>query len=194
MKCDLPQLWIDEEWLTKNPERISQAQVDVNTYLRASERLYKGKMILHIGIGNSSIAKELRDVFGWITGITNTKQEFEMGKLNNVVYLLNKYNLEDFKWIDDDYDVIVDVNLKCFACCEDHWLGFMKEVQNKLKVGGRLISHTAGFGGHRSPKTDFDNSNTMEELYKLLEPNCFLFEMKHLSDKSGYYPFIIEKT
>lgn len=192
MSCNLPQSWQDEEWLTKNPERISGAQLSVNRYLMLAQRLYKGGKILHIGIGNSSVAKELRDIFQQIDGITNTQQEFEMGKsLNDRVFLLNKYNLREFVKIDYNYDVIVDVNLKSFACCEKHWLGFMDDVTQKLNIGGRLISHTAGFGGHGSA---FDNSLKMEELYQLLPPDCFLFELKHLADESGYYPFIIEKT
>lgn len=191
MNCNLPTLWTDEEWLTKNPERVSGAEVSVNNYLKKSQELYQGKKILHIGIGSSLVFKQLHDVFGRIDGITNTKQEFEMAGGLYKVYLMNKYNEEEFFKIDDDYDVIVDVNLKSFACCSEHWLNFMKAVIGKLKVGGRLISHTAGFGGYG---TIFDNSMKMEELYKLLQPNCFLFEMKHLADESGYYPFIIEKV
>ena len=68
----------------------------------------------------------------------------------------------------------------------------MKAVIGKLKIGGRLISHTGGFGGHSS--TNFDNSTKIEELYQLLEPNCYLLEIKHRNDENGCYPFIIEKT
>lgn len=192
MKCNLPTLWTDEKWLAKNPERVSFAQVSVNNYLK--NKLYQGKKALHIGIGNSSVYKDLHGVFSRIDGITNTQEEFDMGKILSDkyrVYLINKYNLDELAKIDSDYDVIVDVNLKSFACCNEHWLGFMKAVIGKLKVGGILISHTAGFGGYG---TIFDNSVKMEELYQLLEPNCTLSEMKHLSDNSGYYPFIIEKS
>ena len=193
MNCNLPKIWDDNEWLTVNPERISPVQLSVNNYLRSAQRLYKGGKILHIGIGNTSIAKEFRDVFKQIDGITNSQQELEAGKqVNDRVYLLNKYDLKEFVKIDYNYDVIVDVSLKSYACCNEHWLKFIEDVLEKLNIGGRLISHTGGFGGHNS--SNFDNSTTIEEMYQLLEPNCFLFEMKHLSDESGYYPFIIEKT
>ena len=194
MKCNLPKVWDDNEWLTKNPERISPVQLSVNNYLRSSQRFYKGKKILHIGIGNSSIFKDFNDVFQQIDGITNSQQELEAGKqLSDKyrVYLLNKYNLEEFGKMDNDYDVIVDVSLKSYACCNEHWLGFMKEVINKLKVGGRLLSHTGGFGGHASPFTTFDNSLKIEELYQLLPNYQFKTE---LNDENEYYPFIIEKT
>lgn len=190
MKCNLPQSWQDEEWLTKNPERVSFAQVSVNNYLRDAQGLYRGKKALHIGVGNSSMYKDLHGVFSQIDGITNTKQELEMAK-GYRVYLVNKYDADEFSKLDGDYDVINDVNLKSFACCNDHWIDFMKTVVERLKIGGRLISHTAGFGGHGSL---MDNSTTMKEMYQLLQPSCFLFEMKHLADESGYYPFIIEKT
>lgn len=194
MSCNLPRVWQEDEWLTENPERISEAQVSVNNYLRGSQELYRGKKILHIGTGNSSIARNLDDVFKQIDGVTNTQQELEAGRKigsdKYKVYLINKYNPDEFSKLDSDYDVIVDVNLKSYACCQEHWLGFMEAVIGKLKIGGRLISHTAGFGGY---STGFDNSLKMEELYLLLEPNCYLFEMKHLADESGYYPFIIEK-
>lgn len=191
MSCNLPTLWTDEEWLTKNPERISGAEVSVTNYLKKSLNLYEGKKILHIGIGNSSLFKQLRGVFGQIDGVTNTKQELRVGKEAGFenIYLMNKYS-EEFEKL-GTYDVIVDVNLKSFACCNEHWLSYFKTVIGKLKLGGRLISHTAGFGGYMSPLTTFDNSMKMEELYKLLE-NCFLFEMKHL-DENGY-PIIIEKV
>ena len=184
-------LWQEEEWLTKNPERISPSQISINNYLKNAKNLYQGKKMLHIGIGNSSIFKELSDVFGQIDGVTNMHQELERaGKYR--VYLINKYNLDELSKIDSDYDVIVDVSLKSYACCNEHWLGFMKAVINKLKIGGRLISHTGGFGGHASP--NFDNSTNIAEIYQLLGTNCFLFEIKHRSDENGCYPFIIEKT
>ena len=192
MKCNLPKVWDDNEWLTVNPERISPVQLEVNKYLRSAQRLYKGGKILHIGIGNSSIAKELRDIFGQIDGITNSQQELEAGKqLSDKyrIYLLNKYNLEEFGKLDNDYDVIVDVSLKSYACCNEHWLGFMNEVINKLKIGGRLLSHTGGFGGHNS--SNYDNSLKMEELTQLLEPDSFIFIRL---DSNFDYPFIIEKT
>ena len=47
-------------------------------------------------------------IFGWIDGVTNSQQELEVGrKINNrYAILLNKYNPEDLKKLDNDYDVI----------------------------------------------------------------------------------------
>lgn len=196
MNCNLPKVWDDNEWLTVNPERISPVQESVNNYLKSAQKLYQGKKILHIGIGSSSIFKEFNSVFGQIDGITNSQQELEMGKNDTYrIYLMNKYNPDEFSTIDSDYDVIVDVSLKSYACCSEHWVGFMKEVINKLKVGGRLLSHTGGFGGHLSPFTTFDNSMHLPELYDLIQLDCSLFEIKFKYDeKTGYYPFIIEKV
>lgn len=198
MKCNLPQLWQDEEWLTKNPERISSAQVDINSYLRVVSSLYKGKKLLHIGIGNSSMFRELSDVFEVIDGITNTTQELEVGRKYGSekdyrIYLMNKHDPEQLAKL-DDYDVIVDTNLKSFSCCTEHWHEFLQGILGKLKPGGRLVSHTAGFGGYISPVYGnvMDNSLTMEELGQLLTPTQHLLELRHLQDSSGYYPFMIE--
>ncbi len=191
MTCNLPMLWTDEDWLTKNPDRISSAQVDVNNYLKSLPDYYEGKKALHIGIGNSSMFKELNGIFKQIDGITNTWQELKVGEqLGYRVYFLNKYDLDELNKLDDDYDVIVDVNLKTFSCCQKHWLGYLTVILRKLKAAGRLFSHTAGFGGY--PST-FDNSLTMEELSGLIPPGYILTEMKSLTDRSEYYPFNIRK-
>lgn len=195
MICNLPQLWQDEQWLTKNPERISSAQVDINTYLKTNG----GGKLLHIGIGNSSMFRELSGVFSQIDGITNVNQEYEVGRKYGSeedyrIYLMNKHDPKQLATLDNDYDVIADTNLKSFSCCIEHWHGFLRGVLGKLKPGGRLISHTAGFGGYMSPVYGMvmDNSLTMEELVNLLEPGQTIIELTNLQDSSGYCPFIIQ--
>lgn len=199
MTCNLPQLWQDEQWLTKNPERISSAQVDINRYLRMAEDVYKGKKLLHIGIGNSSMFRELSDVFAVIDGMTNVTQELEVGRTYGSpeqyrIYMMNKHDPDQLATLDHDYDIIADTNLKSFSCCIEHWMSFLEGILNKLKPGGKLISHTAGFGGYMSPiyGNVMDNSLKMEELVQLLKPGQNLVELTELQDSSGYYPFMIE--
>ena len=172
MKCNLPTLWTDEEWLTKNPQRISAAQVRVNEYIEANG----GGSILHVGIGDSSLARKVSKLFTQIDGITNTRQEERMGNelglSNYKIYFMNKHDPIELNKL-GTYDLISDVNLKSFACCQEHWETYLKTILSKLKKGGRLVSHKDGLGGYG---TEFDNSLTMYELKHLLTSEYILIE------------------
>lgn len=183
MNCNLPTLWTDEEWLTKNPHRISNAQIKVNEYIEANP----GGRVLHVGIGDSSLARKVSKLFTQIDGITNTRQEERMGNelgiSNYKVYFMNKHDSVELNKL-GTYNLISDVNLKSFACCQEHWEIYLKTILSKLKRGGKLVSHTDGLGGYG---TGFDNRLSIPELRGLLTPEYRLKE-----DGTGL--FIIEKT
>ncbi len=126
------------------------AEQAVIRYLAESPALYWGKRLLHVGIGNgalfASIGAELRS----FTGITISRPELECfrqryGKLETArTLLVNKHDDRLFHSIGDHFDVIVDVNLKSFACCEKHFQKTMVYFANSLSLGGILITAQSG--------------------------------------------------
>lgn len=101
----------------------SEDQQAINHYLRKHD--LKGKEVLHLGIGNSSIAKMFSHAKS-IDGITISKNEKSYADslmlANYHVTLANKYS-EHFHAIvkNRKYDLIVDNNLASFTCCEKHF-------------------------------------------------------------------------
>ena len=168
---------------------------DALTYLK-NNNLFYNKKILHVGIGNSYIAKNLKD-FKKIDGISLSKNELDLAKKNNIdnyeVFFQNKYCQNNIlKKTLNFYDVIIDVNIKSFACCDKAFVNLFKKYSKILNNNGIIISSKAGMKWSRQikpvlsfsfnkmfykrlkefdgPKSNFLNNNDCFELsqkYKL---------------------------
>ena len=128
---------------------------DVLTYLK-NNNLFNNKKILHIGIGNSYIAKNLKD-FKKIDGISLSKNELDLAKKNNIdnyeVFFQNKYSQNNIlKKTLNFYDVIIDVNIKSFACCDKAFVNLFKNYSEILNNNGIVISSKAGMKWSRQIK------------------------------------------
>lgn len=106
------------------------------------------KKILHIGIGNSEIAKKMSKN-NFIMGVTISKNEFE--KANNLnlqnykKILTNKYSLNFYKKVKKNFfDIIIDTNLKSYGCCENSIFYLFYIYKKSLKKNGLLISSLTG--------------------------------------------------
>ena len=128
---------------------------DVLTYLK-NNNLFYNKKILHVGIGNSYIAKNLKD-FKKIDGISLSKNELDLAKKNNIdnyeVFFQNKYcqnNIlnKTLKF----YDIIIDVNIKSFTCCDKAFVNLFKTYSKILNNNGIIISSKAGMKWSRQIK------------------------------------------
>src|SRR5437764_8596280 len=79
-----------------------------------------GKTLLHVGVGNSSLAKGLAHRVVRVDGLTahpNEKAHADSLRIPNYrVVLLNKHSRELFR-LRGAYDFIIDNNLASFACC-----------------------------------------------------------------------------
>ena len=114
------------------------------------------KKILHIGIGNSYIASNLVN-FSKIDGISISKNELDFAKKLNIhnynVYFQNKFSKDNL--LNNElhfYDIIIDVNLKSFSCC-DRAFNYLFELYGKiLNNNGILITGRDGMKWSRKIK------------------------------------------
>ena len=130
-------------WEDRKP---TNDEVDVLDFLNIIDS--NNIKILHVGVGGSYIAKNLKK-FNLIHGITISSNEvFHAEQLNIKNYncfFLNKHNKNPFSAIlHNDYDFIIDVNLKSFSCCQqsfDHlFLNYVKILNNN----GQILSGKKG--------------------------------------------------
>lgn len=170
MSCNLEIKYNDERWATI----ITQAEEDCIEYIKTNHSSINGDIALDIGIGASKFFIDLQDSFTRIDGLTVIDKEILIGqnlakntKSKYRIIKENKYNVLALNSIlDHTYPVIVDVNLKMFACCQRHWKDYLFCILNKIKKGGILLTHTVGFGGYKNEI--FKSDLTMEELEDLL--------------------------
>ena len=134
-------------WENRNP---TNDEVEILDYLR-NNFSNQNLNILHIGIGSSFIANNLKNI-SKIDGITISQNEIlNANKLNIQNYrtfLINKHQKDFLELIlskfNSKYDLIIDVNLKSFSCCQ---LSFEKVINNYSKLlnkNGLILSGTDG--------------------------------------------------
>ena len=121
----------------------------------------KSLEILHVGIGNSFLASSLLN-FNQITGITISQNEISHAKLKNIPrykqIFLNKYKKNAFDLFKyNKFDLIIDSNIKSFACCEKSFHHLFNQYIGLLKNKGKIITHTKGLNWTRviKPKISF---------------------------------------
>lgn len=126
------------------------AEEAVIGYLAGTPALYQDKTLLHIGIGNGSVFAALGAGLRAYTGITISRPELEFfakrfaDRENARAVLANKHDDRIFASWGDNFDIIVDVNLKSFACCEKHYRATMLYYANSLSQGGFVITAQTG--------------------------------------------------
>ena len=128
---------------------------DVITFLK-NDDLFNNKRILHVGIGNSYIAKNLKN-FKKIDGISLSKNELDLAKKSNIdnyeVFFQNKYCQNNIlSKILNFYDIIIDVNIKSFACCDKAFVNLFKTYSKILNINGIVITSKAGMKWSRQIK------------------------------------------
>lgn len=131
--------WIDNE-TTADQLRIEEClETMIND--RAS--------ILHVGVGNSSLASRFSSLVYSIYGITLYTSEQKMAESfqfsNYTVRITNKYS----KFIVEHdhsklFKFIVDNNPSSFACCLFHFCRMMINYRDLLCVGGELLTDELG--------------------------------------------------
>jgi len=128
---------------------------DVLTYLK-KYNLFDKKKILHVGIGSSYIAKNLQN-FKKIDGISLSKSELDLAKKYNInnyeVFFQNKYCQTNILNKDlSSYDLIIDVNIKSFSCCDKAFENLFETYSKILNTNGIIISSKAGMKWSRQIK------------------------------------------
>jgi len=107
-----------------------------------------GKIILHVGVGNSKLAERFASRVKLIDGLTIAPPEKaradSLGLPNYRVRLGNKYSRA--LRLQNRYDFIIDNNLAGFVCCKYHFYLMWNTYLDALRPGGKILTHQRGMG------------------------------------------------
>ena len=151
--CDLFEDSNNYSYWEKN--NVTSDEKEIIHFLNSSN-LSKNKDILHIGIGNSFLASNLINCKS-IDGLTISNNELLNAQKLNIsnykIFFKNKYSKKDLiKDRDNYYDLIIDNNLKSFACCELAFNDLILKYKRYLKKNGFILSSLKGMAWSRIVK------------------------------------------
>lgn len=125
--------------------RTTRDQLAIEAVL--SEMDLSAARLLHVGVGDSGLAKRFSSRCRHIDGITVSQNELDMAQATGIPnyrsFLINKYH-RDFLRLEPGYDVIVDNNLASFVCCLYHLAQMFEHYRWALKPGGRILTDQRG--------------------------------------------------
>jgi hypothetical protein len=138
---------------TDRPELIDYSQSvttpDQSEIEESLEQMpMEGKRILHVGIGNSGLARRFAPRAISIEGLTVSAAEqahaCSLGIPNYRTQLLSKYDPRLCSVFGEPFDIIIDNNLASFACCKHHFYLMFEGYAALLRPGGELFTHKLG--------------------------------------------------
>ncbi len=107
----------------------------------------RASTILHVGVGDSSLARRFAPRVSAIHGITISHEEKELaeslGLTNYTVSVTNKYSHEVAN-IYGGFDLVIDNNPASFTCCLFHFCRMMASYFAMLVDGGAIVTAEAG--------------------------------------------------
>lgn len=122
----------------------------------------RDKRILHIGIGNSGLARRFHDRVKEIVGTTIDKPEINVARslnLPNYAWILhNKYSGRS-DIVPGKFDFIVDNNPTSPCCCFRHLVDLLDFYGEKLAQGGQIVTDLQGLSWvpeNTNPRWSFD--------------------------------------
>ena len=127
-----------------------------------NQKFTKKLKILHIGVGNS-YAYEKLSLNHAITGITLSKGEIVKSQLYKddkyrVIYC-DKFSI-NFKelFYKSKFDIVIDNNLKSYACCQKSFEFMFENLVNSLSETGMILSNKNGMKWFKKlrPKISFN--------------------------------------
>jgi len=152
-RCD--GLGVDEaeEWRDWSNQETTTDQRRIEDVLEGLQT--EDVLILHVGIGNSSLARRFASRVRLIHGITIQENEVRLAESlripNYRVLNANKYSDDLCVRLGREYDYIVDNNPSCFACCKKHFFTMLVSYRHLLKSGGRILTDRRGLGWSSTP-------------------------------------------
>jgi len=143
--------YVDGSWLHR---AVTADQLRIEQFLKTC--ILQHKSILHVGIGNSSFAKQVCSETILIDGITIVDEEEHFANSLNITnyfaFNINKYSKE-LLGLSNTYDIIIDNNLTSYACCKFHFTEMLINYLQLLKPNGFIVTdkvglmhYTNGFG------------------------------------------------
>ena len=153
---------------------VTSDEIDIINFIEKNYNL-QNKKILHIGIGNSFLAKSLSN-FNKIYGISVSFKEIELAKKSSInnyeVNFCDKYSVNFVDIFHNiRFDFIIDPNLKSYSCCNKSFNYMFENLNNSLNYGGTIITSRKGMQWYKKllPKLSFSLKNLLH--YKLKEVN-----------------------
>ncbi len=163
-------------WHT-SPTTLDEQAIAV--LFRKRPSLFVGKLVLHVGIGNSSLFREFGNKMAAFTGLTigmpeklYFQSEFADAP-NATVIFANKHDPGTFKTIGGKFDLIIDVNLKSFACCEEHFHRTFSFYVERLRPTGVILTAASGLrfgwsGNTSKAYTPGASSDSAAQIWRVL--------------------------
>jgi hypothetical protein len=109
--------------------------------------LNPGARLLHVGVGNSSLAARFASRCEHVVGLTLRGAEKRHGDSLAIagysIEVLNKHSA-DLDALDGAFDFIVDNNLSGFACCIRHFELMLANYARLLLPGGLILTDRVG--------------------------------------------------
>ena len=156
-------------------KKETQDEIEILSFLNTRKYSASLGKILHIGIGNSFIAKNLNN-FSKIDGISISYKEILNAQESNIngynSYFLNKYNKDAFnKFSSEYYDLIIDTNLKSFCCCEPAFDHLLAQYTSLLNSNGTIVTNLRGMNWSKIviPKVGFNLKNLIHLRLKEID-------------------------
>ncbi len=111
--------------------------------------VFLGAIWLHVGIGNSSLAKLYASQIKRLDGITVCRQEIDTAPqmVNYCPCFCDKHTLRFYDW--PLYDVIIDTNPCSHACCRKHLYDYLREIFVMLQPSGLFLTDKVGLAWAR---------------------------------------------
>ena len=129
---------------------VTGGEAAVIAFLEGRPELYVGRRLFHVGIGNGALPQALGSGLRRYVGITISLPElgqFEArfrGADQYAGYLFNKHDPRAYGVIEGRFDIIVDVNLKSYTCCEEHFEALMQFYLDRLSGDGIIVTAESG--------------------------------------------------
>lgn len=142
---------------------------EISNYLEKIK--IENKKILHIGIGNSHIASRFSKNNN-IVGLTIAKAEFIFAKKLNLknykILMINKYTKKLNILRKSNFDIIIDSNLKSYACCQKAFEEMFSIFSSLLIKKGYIITNKRGMGWSSIlvPKLSFSIKRFAKKILK----------------------------
>jgi hypothetical protein len=129
---------------SQKPTTVDQARIeDVIDAMRPD-----GLRILHVGVGNSSLAQRFASRAAAVIGATLSGNEKELADSLRLaqysVFVANKYGREFPSLAGKGNHLIVDNNLASFACCKFHFYRMMDSYIGALNKDGMILTDQRG--------------------------------------------------
>jgi peptidoglycan/xylan/chitin deacetylase (PgdA/CDA1 family) len=141
----LPGTAVDPEWRVWTERETTPDQARIERHLPAL--IHRGSSILHIGVGNSGLAKGFSSTVNRIVGTTvdpeEKKHADDLAIPNYWVEIVNKYS-SGMAAMEDVFDLIIDNNPASFSCCLFHLCRMMACYAELLNDDGVLVAAEPG--------------------------------------------------